>query len=51
MKKRKPIFTTLLTRWMLDYVDVHNTNLSELALQASLSAGSLRSLITIQVHL
>ena len=46
MKKRKSIGTTPLTHWLLDYVDVHNTNLSELALQAGLSAGSLRSLIT-----
>jgi len=37
---------TPLTHWLLDYVDVHNTNLSELALQAGLSAESLRSLIT-----
>ena len=46
MKKRKSIGSTPLTRWLLDYVDVHKTNLSELVLQAGLSAGSLHSLIT-----
>jgi hypothetical protein len=45
MKKRKLIGTTPLTRWLLNYVEAHNTNLSELALQVGLSAGSLRSLL------
>ena len=31
MKKRKPIGTTPLTRWMLDYVDAHNIDLTALA--------------------
>jgi DNA-binding phage protein len=46
MSKRKPITTTPLTRWLLEYVEEHETNLTELALQAGLSGGSLRSLVT-----
>ena len=41
MKKRKRIGTTPLTRWLLNYVDAQDTNLSELALQAHLSTGYL----------
>lgn len=46
MSKRKPNPTTPLTRWLIAYVEDHDTSLTELALRAGLSAGSLRSLVT-----
>jgi DNA-binding XRE family transcriptional regulator len=45
MYKRKPIPTTPLTCWLIAYVEEHETNLTELALKAGLSSGSLRSLV------
>ena len=44
-KKRKPLVTNPLTQWLLDFVDEHDTNLTELSLEAGLSSGSLRSLV------
>ena len=44
-KKRKPITTNPFTQWLLDYIEEHETNLTELSLQAGLSSGSLRSLV------
>jgi hypothetical protein len=45
MNKRKNIRTTPLTNWLLNFVDEHETNLTELAVKAGLSAGSLRALV------
>ena len=44
-KKRKPITTNPFTQWLLDYIEEHESNLTELSLQAGLSSGSLRSLV------
>jgi plasmid maintenance system antidote protein VapI len=44
MKKRK-IKPNPLGEWLLEYVATHETNLTELSLQAGLSAGSVRQLV------
>jgi len=45
MSKRKNIPTTPLTCWLIAYITEHETNLTELAIKAGLSSGSLRSLV------
>ena len=34
-----------LTRWLMDYIDLHGLTLTELARQAGLSGGALRTLV------
>lgn len=45
MSKKKPIITTPLTAWLLEYLDEHDLTPTGLSLLAGLSAGSVRSLI------
>lgn len=44
-KRKKNLQTTPLTRWLLDYIDEQDTNLTRLSRQCGLSDGALRSLV------
>ena len=50
MKKQKRIGSTPLTRWLLDYVDMHTIGLTDLAERAGLSAASLYALLNNPEH-
>jgi hypothetical protein len=46
MKKNKaPKNDNPFVRWLLEYVDMHDVNLTTLSLKAGLSSGSLRSVV------
>lgn len=44
-KNRIPKNDNPFVRWLLEYVDVHDVNLTTLSLKAGLSSGSLRSVV------
>ena len=44
VRRKKNLQTTPLTRWLLDYIDEHDTNPTRLSRQCGLSDGALRSL-------
>jgi hypothetical protein len=44
-RRKRHVQTTPLTQWLLDYIDEHDTNLTELSLHCGLSAGALRNLV------
>jgi hypothetical protein len=44
-KNRIPKNDNPFVRWLLEYVDMHDVNLTTLSLKAGLSSGSLRSVV------